>query len=155
LPAQIKSLNYLNNIFGKMEANRLGADEGLMLDGSGYVTEATADNVFMVRDGVLSTPAAHFGLLVGITRQVVLDLAGTMGIATKEGGMLVQDLINADEVFLTGTGAELIPVVDLDGEMIADGRPGPVFRKLLAAFHALTRAEGEPFLNQVGEASDG
>lgn len=153
LPAQIKSLNYLNNIFGKMEANRLGADEGLMLDGSGYVTEATADNVFMVRDGVLSTPAAHFGLLAGITRRVVLDLAGTMGIATREVGMLVQDLISADEVFLTGTGAELIPVIDLDGEMIADGRPGPIFRRLLAGFRALTRTEGEPFLEKVGESS--
>ncbi|MCZ6651253.1 MAG: branched-chain-amino-acid transaminase [Acidobacteria bacterium] len=155
LPAQIKSLNYLNNIFGKMEANRLGADEGLMLDGCGYVTEATADNIFMVRDGVLSTPAAHFGLLAGITRQVVLDLAGAMGIATREVGMLVQDLICADELFLTGTGAELIPVVNLDGEIIADGRPGPVFRKLLAAFSSLTRTEGEPFLEKVGETSDG
>ncbi|MCZ6599944.1 MAG: aminotransferase class IV, partial [Acidobacteria bacterium] len=90
-----------------------------------------------------------------ITRQVVLDLAGAMGIATREVGMLVQDLICADELFLTGTGAELIPVVNLDGEIIADGRPGPVFRKLLAAFRSLTRKEGEPFLEKVGETSDG
>lgn len=153
LPAQIKSLNYLNNIFGKMEANRLGADEGLMLDGSGYVTEATADNVFMVRDGIVSTPAGHFGLLMGITRQVVLDLARDLDIATREVGMLVQDLVSADEIFLTGTGAELIPVVDLDGEMVGDGRPGPVFGKLLTAFRNLTRTEGEPFLETVGRTS--
>jgi branched-chain amino acid aminotransferase len=151
LPAQIKSLNYLNNILGKMEANRLDADEGLMLNAEGYVTEATADNVFVVRDGILSTPSPHFGLLNGITRQVVIELASSMDIPVREVGMVVQDLVCADEVFLTGTGAELIPVVDLDGAPVADGRPGPVFSRLLEAFRATTRSEGEPYLDMVGE----
>jgi branched-chain amino acid aminotransferase len=146
LPAQIKSLNYLNNILGKMEANRLGADEGIMLDGAGYVTEATADNVFLVRDGQVRTPATYFGLLVGITRQTVLELAREMDIPTLETGMVMQDLVSADEIFLTGTGAELIPVVELDGEKVGDGTPGPVFRRLLAAFRDLTRSQGEPYL---------
>lgn len=146
LPPQIKSLNYLNNIFGKIEANRLGADEGIMLDEAGYVTEATADNVFIVRGGEILTPATHYGLLVGITRGVVLDLAREMGIPAQETGLVVHDLATADEMFLTGTGAELIPVVDFDEQPVGDGRPGPVFERLLVAFREKTATEGVPYL---------
>ncbi|MFQ5719013.1 MAG: branched-chain-amino-acid transaminase [Acidobacteriota bacterium] len=146
LPAQIKSLNYLNNIFGKIEANRLGADEGIMLNEAGYVAEATADNVFIVRDGELRTPAAHYGLLGGITRRVVVDLAREMAIPALEVGLVVQDLATADEMFLTGTGAELIPVVDFDGHPVGDGQPGPVFKRLLSAFRDRAAREGTPYL---------
>ncbi len=152
LPAQIKSLNYLNNILGKMEANRLGADEGVMLDGAGYVTEATADNIFVVKSGELLTPAPHFGLLVGVTRGVVLELAADMGIPCRETGLITHDLAVADELFLTGTGAELIPVVSFDERPVGDGQPGPIFRRLLEAFRARTRSEGEPYLERAGSA---
>jgi branched-chain amino acid aminotransferase len=130
LPAQIKSLNYLNNILGKMEANRLGADEGVMLDGAGHVTEATADNIFIVQGKELLTPAPHYGLLVGVTRGVVLELAAELGIPAREVGMIAHDLATADEVFLTGTGAELIPVVSFDEQPVGSGKPGPVAARL-------------------------
>ncbi|MFQ5766413.1 MAG: branched-chain-amino-acid transaminase [Acidobacteriota bacterium] len=150
LPAQIKSLNYLNNILAKVEANRLEADEGIMLDGAGYVTEATADNVFIVRRGKLLTPSPYFGLLAGITRSLVLDLASQLHLPVEETGLITHDLATADEMFLTGTGAELIPVVRFDGHPVGDGRPGPIFGRLLAAFRQRTRTEGEPF--RVGAA---
>jgi branched-chain amino acid aminotransferase len=147
LPAQIKTLNYLNNILGKIEANRRAADEGVMLDGNGYVTEATADNIFIVRQGELYTPAPYFGLLVGITRGLVLGLARDMDIPAHETGLIVHDLATADEMFLTGTGAELAPVVDYDDAPVGDGRPGPIFRRLLQAFRERTRREGDPYLH--------
>ena len=152
LPPQVKSLNYLNNILGKIEANHLEADEGIMLNDAGYVCEATADNVFIVRRGTLLTPAAHYGLLVGITRQAVLDLASEMKIPTRELGLVVHDLSTADEMFLTGTGAELAPVVDFDNHPVGDGRPGPVFKRLLAAFRVLASREGVPFLTAAQTA---
>jgi branched-chain amino acid aminotransferase len=146
LPPQVKSLNYLNNVMGRLEANRVGADEGIMLNDAGYVTEATADNVFIVRGGEILTPSSHYGILEGITRGVVLDLARELGIPALETGLILPDLIRADEIFLSGTGAELIPVVSFDGLPVGDGRPGPVFRRLLEAFRALTRVEGVPYL---------
>jgi branched-chain amino acid aminotransferase len=151
LPAQIKSLNYLNNILGKIEANRLGADEGIMLDTDGYVAEATADNLFIVRRGELLTPAPHYSMLVGITRDAVLELAREMKIPAREVGLVTQDLATAEEMFLTGSGAELIPVVDFDDHPVGDGRPGPIFRRLLEAFRKKTRSEGEPYL-EVAES---
>lgn len=146
LPPQVKTLNYLNNILGKIEANRLGADEGIMLNDAGYVAEATADNVFIVRNGEILTPAPHYGLLVGITRQIVLNLATEMGLVAREVGLVVHDLTSADEMFLTGTGAELIPVVDFDDHVVGDGRPGPVFKRLLAAFREKASTEGIPYM---------
>ena len=153
LPAQIKSLNYLNNILGKIEANQRAADEGIMLNGEGYVTEGTADNVFIVRRGELLTPSEHYGLLVGITRGVVLQLAADLGIPARECGLIVHDLVTADEMFLTGTGAELVPVAEYDGRPVGDGRPGPVFRRLLHAFRERCLGEGEPYLEVVARTS--
>jgi branched-chain amino acid aminotransferase len=154
-PAQIKSLNYLNNILGKIEANRLGADEGVMLDTDGYVTEATADNLFIVRRGELFTPAPHYSMLVGITRNAVIELARQQGVPVHECGMVLHDLAVADEFFLTGSGAELIPVVDFDDHPVGDGKPGPVFRGLLKAFRELTRTEGVPYLEPAGSSTQG
>ncbi len=102
--------------------------------------------MFIVRDGELLTPAPHYGLLVGITRGVVLDLAREMGIPAQETGLVVHNLATADEMFLTGTGAELIPVVDFDEQPVGDGRPGPVFERLLVAFREKTATEGVPYL---------
>jgi branched-chain amino acid aminotransferase len=153
LPAQIKSLNYLNNILGKIEANRLGADEGIMLDTDGYVAEATADNLFIVRRGELLTPAPHYSMLVGITRDTVIELAREAGIAVRETGLVIHDLATADEFFLTGSGAELIPVVDYDDHPVGDGRPGPIFRRLLKAFREQTRSEGVPYLETAGSSA--
>ncbi|MFQ5671119.1 MAG: branched-chain-amino-acid transaminase [Acidobacteriota bacterium] len=150
LPARIKSLNYLNNILGKVEATRRGADEGIMLDGAGYVTEATADNIFMVRGGQILTPAAHYALLLGITRSVVIEIAHSLDLPLRETGLIIHDLATADEIFLTGTGAELIPVVRFDGHAVGDGRPGPIFHRLLSAFRERSRGEGEPYI-QVAE----
>lgn len=144
LNGQIKSLNYLNNILGLQEAIRTGADEAIMLNDQGYVTEATADNVFVVRHGAVLTPPAYLGLLKGITRGVVLELARELGMPAEEPILLMQDLYAADEVFLTGTGAELVPVVDVDGRTIGSGKPGPVFAKLLKAFRDRTQWDGTP-----------
>jgi branched-chain amino acid aminotransferase len=130
LPARVKSLNYLNNILGVIEANLANVEEGIMLTQDGFVSEATADNVFFVRDGVVKTPALHHGLLAGITRESVLDIARRSGIATEEGTYIAYDLYTADECWLTGTGADLIPVVGIDGRQIGDGRPGPIFRRI-------------------------
>ena len=124
-----------------------------MLNDAGHVTEATADNVFIVRDAELLTPSPHYGLLAGITRQVVLELAVAAGIPARETGLIVHDLATADEMFLTGTGAELVPVVEYDGHPVADGLPGPVFRKLRGAFHELTRSEGVSYLAPQSRAA--
>jgi branched-chain amino acid aminotransferase len=150
LNSQIKSLNYLNNILGLQEAIRAGADEAIMLNDSGYVTEATADNIFIVKAGEVLTPPAHLGLLKGITRGVVLDMAGEMGIAAAERVLVMQDVYTADEVFLTGTGAELVPVVEVDGRSIGAGRPGPCFLRLLEAFRERTKWDGTPVRADVG-----
>ena len=142
LNSQIKSLNYLNNILAKQEATRAGADEAIMLNDAGYITEATADNVFLVRSGEVATPPVHLGLLEGVTRKVVLDLARQMGLPAHERVLVMQDVYGADEVFLTGTGAELVPVVEADGRRIGDGRPGPIFQRLLEAFRERTTWDG-------------
>ena len=144
LNTQIKSLNYLNNILGLQEAIRYGADEAIMLNDSGYVTEATADNIFVIRGGEVATPPAYLGLLKGVTRGLVLEIAQGMGIPAAEKVLVMQDVYAADEVFLTGTGAELIPVVDVDGRAIGSGTPGPIFKRLLAAFRERTQWDGVP-----------
>ncbi|MCD6327371.1 branched-chain-amino-acid transaminase [bacterium] len=141
---QVKSLNYLNNILAKIEVNRAGADEGLMLNPRGYVCEATADNIFTIKNGTMFTPPPFVGVLLGITRQCVLDIAEKFGIKVIERNMVVHDVYVADEVFLTGSAAELIPVINVDDRIIGDGKPGPVFKKLLAEFREMTKHRGAP-----------
>jgi branched-chain amino acid aminotransferase len=140
----IKSLNYLNNILAKIEANNAGVEEAIMLNAEGYVSECTADNVFIVKRGELHTPPLYAGALYGITRATVMDLAREAGMTVAESNLTRYDVFNADEVFLTGTGAELIPVVKVDARVIGAGKPGPVFRDLKDRYHALTTTTGEP-----------
>jgi branched-chain amino acid aminotransferase len=140
----IKSLNYLNNILAKIEANNAGCEEAIMLNAEGFVAECTGDNVFVVKEGRLMTPPLSAGALYGITRQVVIELAGKAGLSVTEPNLTRYDLFNADECFLTGTGAEIVPVVKLDGRVIGSGKPGPLTRKLESEYHALTKVSGEP-----------
>ena len=140
----IKSLNYLNNILAKIEANQAGCEEAIMLNAEGFVAECTGDNVFIVKARQLSTPPLSAGALYGITRGTVIDLAKEAGLAVTEPNLTRYDLFNADECFLTGTGAELIPIVKIDGRVVGTGRPGPVTRDLVKRYHALTKVSGEP-----------
>jgi len=149
LNGRIKSLNYLNNILARIEANQAGVDEALMLTPDGYVCECSADNVFLVTDGELWTPAAHLGLLRGVTRDVVLELAREHGLPASERIFTLHDVYAADECFLTGTGAEVAPVVEVDGRVIGDGRPGPVTHRLNAAFRDLARRTGTPVYEEA------
>ncbi len=135
LEPRIKSLGkYLCNIQAKLEANQVGAGEGLMLSEDGYVAECTGDNVFFVKDGVVYTPSAYVGILEGITRQTVIELLVESGIKVVENVFTRFDLYTADEAFLTGTAAEVIPMVKLDARSIGDGRPGPVTKRLMDLF---------------------
>ena len=140
----IKSLNYLNNILAKIEANNAGCEEAIMLNSEGFVAECTGDNVFIVKNGELLTPPLSAGALYGITRGTVMDIAREAGIKVSEPTLTRYDLFNADECFLTGTGAEIVPVVKIDGRVIGTGRPGKMTRKLEASYHALTKVSGEP-----------
>jgi branched-chain amino acid aminotransferase len=142
LPATIKSLNYLNNILAKIEAKQFGALEAVMLNEQGYVAECTADNVFIVHKGEILTPSAAQGALRGITRGAVFDIARDLGLPVRDADLTRYDLWCADECFLTGTGAEVIPVVKLDGREIGDGRPGPLTRRVAEAFRARAPVEG-------------
>lgn len=144
LNPRIKSLNYLNQVLARMEANLAGADEALMLNHQGYVCEGSADNVFVVRQGEVWTPPDHVGILRGVTRDAVLEIARELGIPALERPFTLHDLYTADEVFLTGTGAEIGPVVSVDGRVIGAGRPGPVTLRLLEAYRERTRREGTP-----------
>ncbi len=141
LSPRIKSLNYLNNIMAKWEAIDAGVPEAVMLNHLGFVCECTADNIFIVRDGQLITPAEESGILLGVTRGVVLELAAEERIATRQTNLTRYDLYTADECFLTGTGAEIVPVVAVDKRSIGDGRPGAMTRRLTEAFHRLVRAQ--------------
>jgi branched-chain amino acid aminotransferase len=141
----VKSLNYLNNIMGAIEVNKAGCLEGLMLTQDGYVCECTADNFFMVRGGRLLTPSPAVGALRGITRGVVMRIAREeMGLEVEEGFYTLYDVYTADEAFLTGTGAELVPVIDVDGRTVGDGRPGEITQGLLARFQVYARSSGTP-----------
>jgi len=142
LPATIKSLNYLNNILAKIEAKQFGALEAIMLNEQGYVAEATADNVFVVHKGEMLTPSASRGALKGVTRGAIIDIARDLGIPQREADLTRYDLWCADECFLTGSGAEVIPVVKLDGRTIGTGRPGPITRKVLMEFRKRVLVEG-------------
>ena len=141
---KIKSLNYLNNILAKIEALNAGVMEGIMLNVQGYVAEATGDNVFVVKGRRIITPPAWCGALEGITRGVVMQLAPRMGIEAAEDVLTRYDLYNADEVFLTGTAAEIIGVVEIDDRRIGTGKPGRLTRRLAAAFREYARTQGTP-----------
>lgn len=145
----IKSLNYLNNILAKIEAKNSGCVEALMLNHQGYVVECTGDNIFMVKNGagdgkkpLLLTPPVYLGALKGITRQAIFEIADKQKIQFEERVLTRHDLFNADEVFLTGTAAEVIPVVKIDGRVIGGGKPGKTTLLLLEKFHQLTRLDG-------------
>ena len=140
----IKSLNYLNNILAKIEANNAGVEEAVMLNAEGFVAECTGDNLFIVKNDALFTPPLAAGALYGITRGTVMELAEQAGMKVSEPNLTRYDLFNADECFLTGTGAELIPVVKIDGRVIGNGKPGGITRRLEEDYHALTKVSGEP-----------
>jgi branched-chain amino acid aminotransferase len=144
LSPRVKSLNYLTNILGRLEAQNAGAGEGLMLNEQGYVTECTGDNIFIVKKGQISTPYINSGILAGVTRGVVFELAEKLSIRVGEQELIRHDIYTADECFLTGTAAEIIPAVQLDRRLIGNGRPGPITLQLIESFRELTRATGTP-----------
>ena len=142
LSPSIKSLNYLNNILAKIECQQAGAQEAIMLNHEGYVAECSGDNVFTVKKGIVTTPPIWSGALAGLTRRCVIDLARQTGREVRETVLTRYDLFVADEVFLTGTAAEVVPVVDVDGRPIGTGKPGPVTGDLMRRFRELTRLTG-------------
>ena len=139
----IKSLNYLNNILARIEANDRGADEALMLDGQGYVAEATVDNFFIVTDQALLTPPTATNLK-GVTRETLLGLASSLGIRAEEKPFTLFDVWTAREAFICGTGAEVVPVVSVDARTIGDGSVGPVTTRIMGAYQELVRSQGTP-----------
>ena len=141
IPPQVKSLNYLNNILAKIEALDSNVPEAIMYNHEGYVAEATGDNVFIVRNGVVYTPPVEAGSLEGITRGVVMKLAGLEKIQVIEKNLTRCDLYICDELFLTGTAAEVIAVVEIDGRLIGDGKPGPITRLLRERFYSYARGK--------------
>ena len=143
LPPNVKSLNYLNNILAKIEANYKGGDEAIIFDTNGYVSEGSGDNIFVVKNGIILTPPT-LNNLRGVTRAVVLELAASHGIALEEHNLGYFDMYSADEVFVTGTAAEVAPITTIDGRSIGSGKPGPVTRQLIAAFKTVTETEGTP-----------
>jgi branched-chain amino acid aminotransferase len=140
----VKSLNYLNNVMARIEANLAGADEALMLNEQGNVAECTADNVFIIKHGQGFTPPITAGALRGITRSVVFDIAAEFGIKIAEADITRHDVFIADECFLTGTAAEVIPVIKADGRVIGEGKPGPISTRMIARFREITRETGTP-----------
>jgi branched-chain amino acid aminotransferase len=143
----VKSLNYLNNVMARIEANLAGADEALMLNDAGNVAECTADNIFVVKRGQIFTPPIAAGALRGITRLVVFEIAAELGIKVTETDITRHDVFIADECFLTGTAAEIIPVIKADGRLIGNGKPGPIGTRMVARFRQLTRETGTPIYN--------
>lgn len=153
LNPRIKSLNYLNNILAKIEATLMGCMEVVMLNSEGYVVEGTGDNIFIVKNGVLITPPNHVGILEGITRNTVMALARGMGMTVEERVFTRHDLYIADECFLTGTAAEVIPVIEVDGRSVGSGTPGLVTARLTRAFRDLTQREGTPIYRDQTQAA--
>ncbi|RYD17580.1 MAG: branched-chain-amino-acid transaminase [Verrucomicrobiaceae bacterium] len=145
LMPQVKSLNYLNNIMAKVEAIQANALEAVMLNEQGYVAECTGDNLFLIKDGKLLTPLISDGALDGITRAVIVELAEKLGVPFQERSLTRYDIYTADECFLTGTAAEVIPVVALDRRTIGSGKPGPFTERFLKAFHELATSTGTPY----------
>jgi branched-chain amino acid aminotransferase len=140
----VKSLNYLNNVMARIEANLASADEALMLNDAGTVAECTADNVFIVKHGQIFTPPVAAGALRGITRSVVFEIAAELGVKVRETNITRHDVFVADECFLTGTAAEIVPVVKADGRSIGSGKPGPITAHIIARFRQVTRETGTP-----------
>jgi branched-chain amino acid aminotransferase len=145
LMPQVKSLNYLNNIMAKIEAIQSGAQEAVMLNEQGYVAECTGDNLFLLKNGKLLTPLISDGALDGITRRAILELSTALGIPFEERTLTRYDIYTSDECFLTGTAAEVIPVISLDRRPIGDGKVGNLTKRFIAAFTELTQATGTPF----------
>ncbi len=146
LDPQVKSLNYLNNVLANIEAKNAGFKEAIMLNREGFVTECTADNVFIIENDVLKTPSTHMGVLDGITRGVVMEIAKKISIEVKEGTISRYNLFNAQECFLTGTAAEIIPIVKVDGRTIGSGKVGNITNKIRDVFKKLVDADGTPYL---------
>lgn len=144
LSGRIKSLNYLNNIMAKMEAVQAGVQEAIMLDRAGFIVECTGDNFFTIKDGVLTTPPTYQGALRGITRDAVLEIAKALGIPTREEPLTLYEAYDADEVFLTGSAAEIVPVSTIDGRPIGSGA-GRITKQLLAEFRKITATDGQKF----------
>jgi branched-chain amino acid aminotransferase len=144
----IKSLNYLNNVLARLEANLSDADEALMLNDAGNIAECTADNVFLVKRGQIMTPPITAGALRGITRSVVFDIAAELKIKISEPELTRHDLYTADEAFLTGTAAEVIPMIKVDGRTIGNGKPGEITNRTIARFRELTRESGTPIFSE-------
>lgn len=142
LSPMVKSLNYLNNVLAKIEAQQAGAGEGLMLNEQGMVAECTGDNIFTIKNGAIFTPPISSGALAGVTRAVVFEIAAEAGYTISEPDMTRYDIYTADECFLTGTAAEIIPVVKLDSREIGDGKPGPITKKFIERFRQLTESTG-------------
>lgn len=142
LPPMVKSLNYLNNILAKIEAQNVGYIEAFMLNDQGYIAECTGDNVFTIHKGKMYTPPTYAGALKGITRDAVIEIASELGIPVIEGEMTRYDVWVADECFLTGTAAEVVPVVEVDARTIGEGKPGPITAKFMEAFHARVAKDG-------------
>ena len=143
LSPNIKSLNYLNNIMARLEVNAQGCDEGIMLDLQGFVSEATADNIFLVKRGIVITPPTY-NSLKGITRGAVIDIAREQGYEVREEPVTMFDVYNADELFITGTAAEIAPCVLVDNRAIGDGKPGAITKHLIEGFRKLTTTTGSP-----------
>jgi branched-chain amino acid aminotransferase len=143
----VKSLNYLNNVMARIEANLASADEALMLNDAGNVAECTADNVFIIKHGQIFTPPTTAGALEGITRSVVSDIAGEFDIKVIEADFTRHDIFVADECFLTGTAAEIVPVVKADGRIIGNGKPGPITTRIIARFREMTHQTGTPIFD--------
>ncbi|HWE03901.1 MAG TPA: branched-chain-amino-acid transaminase [Tepidisphaeraceae bacterium] len=139
LSSRVKSLNYLNSIMAKLEAVDAGVPEAILLNHEGNVAECTADNIFIVSHGSVYTPTTHDGILEGVTRQLILDLCKRLGVPAFEKTLQRHDLYIADECFLTGTGAEVVPVTKIDGRQVGGGSPGPTTRKLIEAFRRYIR----------------
>ena len=140
----VKSLNYLNNVMARIEANLAGADEALMLNDAGNVAECTADNVFIIKRDQIFTPPITAGALRGITRSIVFEIAAEFGLSVVEADFTRHDVFVADECFLTGTAAEIVPVVKADGRLIGNGKPGPITKRIIARFREMTRETGTP-----------
>lgn len=151
LNPKIKSLNYLNNVLVKIEANQAGVGEALILNKEGYVSECSGDNIFIVRKGTVYTPPAYVGALEGITRQAIIDICQRIEYTVKEEPFTLHDVYVADEAFLTGTAAEVIPVVEVDGRQIGTGKPGPMTQRLLQEFRKIVTVEGVQVYDSITE----
>lgn len=152
LNPKIKSLNYLNNVLVKIEASLAGVNEALMLNHEGYVAEGSGDNVFIIKRGVLYTPPGYVGALEGITRRAIMEICERKGYTIKEEPFTRHDVYVADEVFLTGTAAEVISVIDVDGRPIGDGTPGPITQELLMDFRDMVDKDGKKVYTETLKA---